>query len=150
MIFLRFIKYWLPLLLWVAAMFIGSTDLMSAEHTSRFLVPFLHWLKGDISAETVAQVQLLMRKGAHLAEYAIFAILFWRTLYRGTKLKMNMPIVYVSVWIAAALLAAADEFHQSFVVSRTASPNDVLIDICGTLIGLVICSMFARKREPWA
>ena len=37
---MRFVKYWLPPLLWLGVIFLGSTDLMSAEHTSRFIVPF--------------------------------------------------------------------------------------------------------------
>ena len=34
--FREIIKSWLPVFLWMALMFFGSTDLMSAEHTSRF------------------------------------------------------------------------------------------------------------------
>ena len=48
---------------------------MSSEHTSRFLVPFLRWLMPDISRATIAQIHILLRKGAHLAEYAILAVL---------------------------------------------------------------------------
>ena len=49
---------------------------MSAEHTSRFLVPFLLWLKPGISVETVALIQFCVRKAAHLTEYAILALLY--------------------------------------------------------------------------
>jgi hypothetical protein len=49
-----FLKYWLPLLIWIYLIFVGSTDLMSAEQTSRFLVPFLRWLKPEISAQALA------------------------------------------------------------------------------------------------
>jgi hypothetical protein len=37
----NFLKYWLPLLICLGVIFVGSTDLMSAEHTSRFIVPTL-------------------------------------------------------------------------------------------------------------
>jgi len=49
-----FLKYWLPVLIWLCLIFIGSTDLMSAEQTSRFFVPFLRWLKPDVSPEMLA------------------------------------------------------------------------------------------------
>jgi hypothetical protein len=66
----RFLKNWLPVLLWLGVIFLGSTDLMSAEHTSRFIVPFLRWLKPDISPESLASIHFIVRKGAHLSEYA--------------------------------------------------------------------------------
>jgi hypothetical protein len=76
--FMRFVKYWLPLLLWLGVIFLGSTDLMSAEHTSRFIVPFLRWLKPDISPETFASIHFIVRKCAHVGEYAVLALLLLR------------------------------------------------------------------------
>jgi VanZ family protein len=86
----RFLKCWLPAILWMALIFVASTDLMSAEQTSRFLVPFLRWLKPDISPETIAQTHFLFRKLGHIGEYAILAMLFWRAVYRETNLEMKM------------------------------------------------------------
>ena len=118
---------------------------MSSEQTSRFLVPFLIWLKPDISAETIGQIHFFIRKLGHVTEYDILAMLLWRALYRGTNLKMKMSILSVSVWVAATVLAAGDEFHQSFVPSRGAAPEDVMIDSGGAIFGLLICSRRSRK-----
>ena len=145
--FSRFLKYWLPVLVWIAVIFIGSSDLMSAEHTSRFLSPFLRWLKPDISADAIAKVQLFVRKAAHLAEYAILAILLWRALRGGTDLPVKMSLLLIAVWLVCGIFAIGDEFHQSFVTSRTASPHDVLIDICGATIGLVMYLMLTARRN---
>lgn len=134
-----FLKYWLPVLLWIGLIFLGSTDLMSAEHTSRIIGPILHWFNPDVSAETVARVQLFVRKIAHLSEYAVLAILIWRAFRRGSSWQMKMSILFVLALFGCAIFAASDEFHQSFVATRTASPIDILIDICGALIGLTIC-----------
>jgi VanZ family protein len=57
-----------------------------------------------------------------------------------------MSILAGIVLLASAVFAVSDEFHQSFVASRTASPVDVLIDICGALIALALCSL-ARIRK---
>jgi VanZ family protein len=127
----RFLKYWLPLLIWLGVIFFGSTDLMSAEHTSRFIVPILRWLKPEISLETLALIQFVVRKCAHLTEYAILALLLFRAVVSAANLK-SMWILSVSVWITCMFVAAMDEFHQSFVASRTAAPHDVLIDVCGS------------------
>jgi len=141
-----FLKYWLPLLTWLCVIFVGSTDLMSAEQTSRFLVPLLRWLKPDISTEALAQVHFFVRKLGHISEYAIFALLLWRALRSGTNLQMKLPILFVAAWILYGVFAATDEFHQSFVSSRTASPIDVMTDVCGALIGLAVCLVLARKN----
>src|SRR6266699_7301111 len=88
-----FLKYWLPLLVWLGLIFIGSTDLMSAEHTSRIIGPILRWFRPDISAETVMQVQFLVRKTGHVTEYAILAMLIWRALRRSAVPRMKMSIL---------------------------------------------------------
>jgi VanZ family protein len=141
---------WMLVIAWMCLMFLGSTDLMSAQHTSRFLVPFLLWLDPHISFKTLMLIQLLVRKMGHLTEYAILAALMWRVI------RHHWPLVQVKFWrpaivagILAATFAMTDEFHQSFYPSRTATVHDVLIDITGALIGLLICWMFVRRRpEP--
>jgi len=129
------LKYWLPALIWLGVIFLASTDLMSAEHTSRFLGPFLRWLKPDVTADAIAKVQLFLRKVAHLTEYAILAALLWRAVYSGTNLKIKISTLFVTVWAVSTLIAIADEFHQSLVASRTASIGDVRIDMIGAVFG---------------
>jgi len=141
-----FLKYWLPVFIWLAIIFVGSTDLMSAEHTSRIIGPILRWFKPDVSAEAIGRVQFFVRKAGHVSEYAILAALLWRGLRHGTRRERRMSILFVGVWLACAIFAASDEFHQSFVPSRTASPTDVMIDAFGALIGLTICVAVARRR----
>ena len=120
----------------MAFIFMGSTDLMSAEHTSRYLTPLLLWLKPDISLDTIAQIHFLVRKIAHLTEYAILAILLMRALCeRATSLWRGAAVVL----IVAVLFALADEYHQSFVASRTSSLGDAAIDSAGVLLGIFIC-----------
>jgi VanZ family protein len=144
----NFLKHWLPVLIWLGVIFLGSTDMLSAEHTSRFLVPFLRWIDPQISFATLNAIQLGIRKLGHLTEYAILAMLLWRALRSGTRWQMKMSILFLVAALASAIFAASDEFHQSFVPSRTASPNDVMIDICGALIGLLSCLMFAVRKRP--
>lgn len=141
-----FFKYWLPVLIWLGLIVIGSTDLMSAEHTSRIIGPVLRAFNPDISAETIAQIQFVVRKTAHVMEYAILAALLWRALRAGVRWQTRMLRLFIAVWFVCAVFAASDEFHQSFVPSRTASPIDVMIDIFGALIGLVICVFVASRN----
>jgi VanZ family protein len=137
----------MPAILWMTIIFLGSSDMLSAEHTSRFLVPFLRWLDPQISFAALNAIQLGIRKLGHLTEYAILATLLWRALRGGTRWQMKMSILFLVAVLACAIFAASDEFHQSFVPSRTSSPQDVMIDICGALLGLAVCWMFATRRR---
>lgn len=143
----NFLRYWLPVLIWLGVIFIGSTGVMSAEQTSRFLVPFLRWLKPDILPETLALIHFFVRKLGHVSEYAILAMLLWRALRGGTRLQLRMSILIMVGWLLCGIFAATDEFHQSFVPSRTAAFGDVMIDTGGALVGLMICGMFGRKKS---
>lgn len=137
----RFLKYWLPVLVWMICVFIGSTDLLSAEHTSRYIGPFLRWFAPDLSEATIASVQIIVRKCAHLTEYAILAGLLYRAF------RQHRGRAFGIVLIISALYAALDEFHQSFVATRTASPWDVMIDCAGAMIGLLLYSKIENRRS---
>lgn len=55
-------------------------------------------------------------------------------------------MVFGVVLMGCALFAASDEFHQTFVKSRTPSVRDVFLDVGGALLGLLLGMTFARCR----
>src|ERR1700737_1319963 len=63
------VSKWVPVIAWMVLIFAGSTDALSAEQTSRFLVPFLRWLNPEISVATIAAIHFALRKLGHLTEY---------------------------------------------------------------------------------
>jgi VanZ family protein len=136
-----FLKYWLPVLLWMVFIFIGSTDLMSAEQTSRFIGPFLRWFSPDMTDATIASVQLVVRKCAHVTEYAILSALLLRAL------RQHLLAARSVAFVLAALYAVLDEFHQSFVPSRTGSPWDVVTDCIGAILGLIVYVRMTRRTN---
>ena len=142
----RFLKYWLPLLIWLGVIFLGSTELMSAEYTSRFITPFLLWLKPGMSPQIIWRILVVVRKCAHVTEYAVLALLLWRALRSIPTLRAKMSISCTAALLACALFAASDEFHQTFVKSRTPSVRDVLLDVAGALVGLLIGASFAQRH----
>src|SRR5258707_5140970 len=111
----RFVRYWMPAILWMTIIFLGSSDMLSAEHTSRFLVPFLRWIDPQISFATLNAIQLGIRKLGHLTEYAILAMLLWRALRSGTRWQMKMPILFLVAALASAIFPASDQFHPSLL-----------------------------------
>ena len=141
-----FLRYWLPIVAWLGVIFFGSTDLMSAEHTSRFIVPFLVWLKPDISPETLATIHLIVRKDAHVAEYAILGLLLLRAATLITNLRWSPAILCLAVMTTSLFVAVTDELHQTFVASRGPSATDILIDSSGAFFGLLIGLIFRINR----
>ena len=118
---------------------------MSVEHTSRFIGPFLRWFDPTISPFTILRVQFFMRKLAHVSEYAVLAVLLYRAFVH-TALKGRRALSAGLVLLLCAAYAATDEFHQSFVPSRTASVRDVMIDICGATLAVMLYWSIATRR----
>jgi VanZ family protein len=104
---------WAPAVLWAALIFALSS------------VP-------DLGTE-LGQWDTLLRKLAHVAEYAILGAL----VYRAAG---NAP---VAVLLASAY-AATDEVHQAFVTGRHGSPVDWAIDTVGVVLGVAAVARLAR------
>ena len=75
----------------------------------------------------------VLRKGAHLAEYAVLGLLLMRAWGR------ELPAL-----VTAVAYAATDEIHQRFVQGRHSSPFDVAFDACGAAIGLILWQLSRR------
>ena len=143
------LKCWLAVVLWMAVIFVMSTDLGSGAHTSRFIDPLLLWLMPQISPAGIARAHFLIRKAGHLTEYAILGILLWRAWTiptGGSNPPWRWKTALFSLLLAAAY-AAGDEFHQSFVPSRGASVQDVIIDACGAFLGLMLLRAFKARTQ---
>jgi VanZ family protein len=146
-----FVQYWLPVLLWMALIFSASSDRLSFQHSSRIIAPFIHWLISGASEETVHCIVVLVRKAAHLTEYAVLALLVLRPMARPS---VNSAWTWrwsdaIRTLLVVMLYAASDEFHQSFVPSRQASIWDVLIDTTGGFFGLLLVWVLGRWRKRW-
>lgn len=73
-------------------------------------------------------------KFVHLLAYAILATLAWRCFQHGFKaMKMRITVVL----LFAALYAASDEYHQSFIAGRTASVFDWYADMLGASLAVL-------------
>jgi VanZ family protein len=148
---IRFVRFWLPPVLWMGSIFWGSGDSLSIHHTSRFLVPFIHWLFPALGDHDVAVVQVCVRKAAHMTEYAILTLLFWRATNQtqlGSVRIWPARLAWAS-WGLAVLYAATDEFHQTFVPSREGSVRDALIDTCGASLAIGALWALGHLRHRW-
>lgn len=138
---------WLPVGVWTGAIFWGSGPPLSAAHTSRILVPFLRWLVPGVSAEAIDSVQTVVRKGGHVTEYALLCFLVWRALAPGSSGCSSPGRRAAWALALAALYAATDEFHQTFVPGREGSVRDVLIDSAGAAVAAGVLWLATRRRR---
>jgi VanZ family protein len=135
----------------MALIFGFSTEAGAPRHTSRILGPLLRWINPGLSDETIQRVQLVVRKSAHLTEYAVLALLVWRARrrpVRGDRRPWRRSDMFFALAVAA-LFAATDEWHQSFVPSREGRFTDVLIDSTGAAVGLLAGWSWGRWRKHW-
>jgi VanZ family protein len=132
----RLFSRYLPLIAWLAFISFASSDDFNAGNTSRIIGPLILWLFPNTSPETLAIVHFIMRKIAHFTEYAILGFL----AARAFRTHQRWFLICVTLVVVYALL---DEYHQSFVPSRTASIFDSLIDMAGGLTALI----FIRTRK---
>ena len=137
----RFLSRYLPLLAWLVFISFASSDSFSAPNTSRIIGPLILWLFPNTSQETLAVVHFITRKLAHFTEYAILGFLAARAFRTSPRPAISSRWFLISA-ILVVTYALVDEYHQSFVPTRTASVFDSLIDIAGGLTALII----VRKR----
>jgi VanZ family protein len=134
-----------PLVVWAALIFIGSTDLLSGTNTGVLVRPVL-WLFPHVSEATLALVHFLVRKTGHFTEYAILALLAARVFRTSSRELLRNHWFWVSLLVVVAY-SLGDEFHQSFVPSRTASIYDSMIDSVGGLTALALLAI-RGARSP--
>jgi VanZ family protein len=109
----RLLTVWLPVLVWAAVIFVFSS------------IPSL--------SSGLGTWDTILRKVAHVTEYAVLGGLLYRALGRE-PLALAAGIAY----------AATDELHQHFVRGRHASPVDLAIDALGVAVGMLL---WLRLRE---
>jgi len=134
---------WLPPLAWTVVVLSFSSDDFSAASTGSLLTPLLAWLLPWLTPHALDVIHALIRKAAHVTEYAILAALWLRAFARPGGVRPP-----AAAWLALAIAvgcAIADETHQAMVPSRTASVGDVLIDTAGAMLA-VVPSRFGWSR----
>ncbi len=106
--------FWAPPLLWMGLIFYGSAQPTLPSLSDSFL-------------------DLLVKNGAHFVEYAVLALLWYRAIYS----RFPHPIIQPLAFVIVVFYAVSDEFHQSFVPGRSATWQDVAIDLIGGACALL-------------
>ncbi len=107
------------------------------------------WLLSSIpDLKTDIPQDLLLRKIAHIVEFAILALLLNRALGLHIAKTKARLVLFLATTLTLGY-AILDEVHQSFVTSRHGSFFDVLIDLTGILAAIGFITFFKyRSRIP--
>jgi VanZ family protein len=135
-----------PLLAWAAFVLFASTANFSASNTSRIIRPLLLWLFPHISEPSIQRVHFFVRKTAHFTEYAVLALLAARAL-RTSGLAAFRRSWWLASFALVAAVALADEYHQSFLPSRTGTIYDSLLDMTGGATALLCLALWLATRR---
>jgi VanZ family protein len=132
---LELVRYWLPVVLWAAVILAASSDLFSSRNTGSLLESLVVAIFG-YRPEGFPLMHAALRKLGHLAEYAVLGGLAFRAARGdGHGFAMRWAVTAVAV---ALVVAGIDEWHQTFVPSRTGSPSDVVLDTVGASLAQMI------------
>jgi VanZ family protein len=139
-------QYWFPVVLWIGFIFWMSTGLFSAHNTYLFFEPILRFFAPSISPKEIIAVHLFLRKLAHVTEYFISGLLLFRAFKNGSDERREW-LWALSSLIVIVVIAGGDEFHQSFVITRTPSLIDIGIDVTGGFFAQCLSVLNYRRQR---
>lgn len=142
-------KAWLGALLWMGVIFLmsampGEVSGAQSEGIAQAVLTAVSVLFGEEAAAGISAegINLLVRKGAHMAEYAVLFLLYRRALSESGARRPGL-----SALVLCALYATTDETHQAFVADRGPSVADVGIDTLGATMGWGARGAISRIRS---
>jgi len=143
-------KQWIPAIVWLGIIAFESTDLLSAQHTAILLYSWLTRLFGTIDAGSFSFWHHYLRKTGHVLGYAMLSYLLFRA-WRAT-----LPVVSAGLWgfrwaaisfLSTAGVASLDEWHQTFIPSRTGNFRDVVLDSVAAVAAQVLVYIVLRYKS---
>jgi VanZ family protein len=141
------VRAWWPAIVWIGIISFESTDYMSSQNTSSMLYDLLTRLFGPINLADFLYWHHYLRKTGHVVGYALLGLLllraFWMTFDNRPERLRWLPVF---AWLGTALIATLDEWHQSYIPSRTGTPWDVLLDSTAGLAALALAYFALRKK----
>jgi len=140
------LKAWIAAILWLIVIAIESSAYLSAHNTSRILYPLVHFLFG-VDRAHFEPWHFYIRKSGHVIGYALLSFFLFRawreTLPSPQHLQWTFRWASIAV-IGTALVASLDEWHQSFLPSRTGRWQDVVLDSSAAIGAQLLLFFFSR------
>ena len=141
-------RAWWPAAVWIGLITFESTDLFSAEHTGSVLYALLTRLFGHIDLQTFLVFHHYLRKTGHVVGYGILGLLLlrgWRATFGHAQALLWRTALLA--WLGTAFVASMDEWHQSYIPSRTGTWRDAVLDSAAGLMFLLVAYVRLRGSD---
>lgn len=146
------IHAWWPVVLSAAVIAFESSPQFGTDHTSGPLRWLWQSIFGPVSNVRWELIHVCIRKSGHFVGYGMIG-LAWLRAWRMSLPRMRLLVDGILAVLGTAVIASCDEFHQSFLPNRGASPWDVLLDCCGAATMCMLAwaiVRFSRARQAQA
>ncbi len=142
-------KPWLAAGLWLALIAFESTNWLSSANTGSILYYWMVKLFGPINPLWFETFHHYLRKTGHVFGYAMLSFLLFRA-WRATLPRIDLArwsLRWAGIaWIMTAFVASLDEWHQTFLPSRTGTIRDVYLDSAAALAMQIALWLYLRRR----
>ena len=140
------VRAWWPSAVWVVLITFESTDYFSSSNTGSMLYMLLMRLFGQINLYEFLIFHHYLRKTGHVVGYGMLSLLLLRG-WRATLDQYNRQLgrTVVLAWLGTVFVAAMDEWHQSYIPSRTGTWRDVVLDSAAGLTFLLLAYWWLNK-----
>ncbi len=153
-----FLRAWWPAFVWIGIITVESTDALSSNNTGDLLYKLISRLYPNVNLHDVLVLNFIMRKTGHVVGYGILSLLLlrgWRRTLARARAAFGRSTVglvtygrtAVLAWLGTVFVASMDEWHQSFIPSRTGTLHDVVLDSTAGLVFLLAAHVWMRGRE---
>jgi VanZ family protein len=130
-----------------AVIALESTESFGSDHTSGPLRALFSALFGDVSDARWEIVHHHIRKSGHFLGYGCIGLFWLRAWWKSLPRTRFFQDVLLAL-AGTALIAGADEWHQTFLPNRTGTPVDVVLDCSGALALQLLVFLFLRLFQP--
>jgi VanZ family protein len=141
------LKVWIAAGLWLVVIAIESTPYLASVYTGRFLYPIFHFLFGMDRARFMIWHHYI-RKTGHFVGYFILSFLMFRawreTLPKTSRWAFRWGAI---AFVVSVMVASLDEWHQTFIPTRTGLVSDVVLDSCAALVAQIVIFLWLRRRR---
>ena len=144
MAILRFVRFWLPVIVWTILIALEST-IGSSANTGSVLYRVITAVIGQVDPGRFEIFHHLLRKCGHFFGYGILGWLWFRAFTQTLRPAVRMKCASLAI-VATFITASLDEWHQSFSSARTGQFSDVLLDTCGALVLIALTSVTIAQR----
>ncbi|HXB99595.1 MAG TPA: VanZ family protein [Terriglobales bacterium] len=140
------LRAWWPAAVWIGIIAFESTDFFSSEHTGGMLYGLLTHLFGLIDFHKFNVFHHYLRKTGHVIGYGMLSLLllrgWWATFGRTRALLWRTSLLS---WLGTVFVASMDEWHQSYIPSRTGTWKDAVLDSVAGLVFLLVAYFRLRR-----